>query len=369
MQREHAAKEAEILPSEGSWLESLMKAMPHGVSFHDGEGRWLLANEKTLSFFGLDDVDYRGKTSDELARASENYRDFHWECRRTDKLVWERGQACSFELEVAARNGTLRTLELTKVPLFEEDGSRRGMLVLARDITERRRFERLKAEFVSVIGHELRSPLTPISGVLSLLAGEAVRLPARIQQMVELALKNSERLMRLIDELLDVQKVADFDSEFSVRRLQLSQVVAKAIGSNRALEYYNGIEVDFVDEAPEAVVEADENRLIQVVTNLLSNAARFSPSDSSIEIRLERSDPDTVCLSVRDEGPGIPEEFQPFVFESFARAELGSPSERRGSGLALTIARLIVERLGGDIDFESSPEEGTTFYVELPTVD
>ncbi len=358
----------EVLRHERSWLESLIQAMPDGILFRDGEGQWLLANDYTLEFLGLEEVDYQGKTAEELAELGDNGRVANWDCQRTDQRAWDSGEPISFEQQVLGRDGRSHTFDMIKVPVYEPDGSRKGLLVVARDITERKRLQQLKEEFVSIVSHELRTPLTPITGVLTLLSGGAGgELPARLEKMIELALRNSHRLLYLIDDLLDIQKMSSGQMDFEIRELELAKVVRESLRINIGLEHQNGVKFAFDDPDADIFVKADKGRLIQVMTNLLSNAAKFSPPNSVVDIRIECVDEQVARVSVTDKGPGIPESFRLRVFDKFAQADSSSTRKHGGTGLGLTIAKSIVERLGGEIGFETEVGEGTSFYFELPS--
>ncbi|MGM0557464.1 MAG: PAS domain S-box protein [Myxococcota bacterium] len=242
-------------------------------------------------------------------------------------------------------------------------------LSIVQDITERRKVERLKEEFVSVVSHELRTPLTPISGVLSLLSsGRGGELSDRAQQMVDLALRNSKRLLFLIDDLLDLRKLSSDQMEFRLRALDVGAVVEDAVRVNETLgdEMNVDFEVSVLDEGLR--VRADKERLTQVLTNLMVNAAKFSPDSSTVEIRVEQRG-DCARVSVVDQGPGISEKFRPRVFEKFAQADSSSTRAHGGTGLGLSICKSIIERLDGRIDFKTEVGEGSTFFFELPRMD
>lgn len=610
----------EVLRSRRFWLETLIDALPDMICFKDAKGRWTVANQVWLEFFGLESVDYRGKTDEDVAEFSSDHREALLQCASTDEVAWDVGEDFNVEELIESDDGeNPRILDVTKVPLFESDGSRKGMVVVARDVTERRQteralrksrerlaesqriaklgnweldldtgkvvwsdetyrifglepgdgrvdlefvseflvdgwsgveadirkvlrqgeefsldhrvqtidgerriihttgritrsedgkplvitgvvqdvtevrdaeslkrrlgrildessneilvfeantltfvqanrgakenlgysdeelrqmtpmdlsptltsremfealveplrsgkkdiityegnhvrsdgssypvevslqlstsevppvflsivqditerrnVERLKEEFVSVVSHELRTPLTPISGVLSLLAsGRGGELSDRAQQMVDLALRNSNRLLYLIDDLLDLRKLSSDQMEFQIRALDIGSVVRDAVKVNQTLG--DEMDVSFeIDEKDVGLrVRGDKERLTQVLTNLMVNAAKFSPDGSTVDIVIEERD-GCARVSVVDQGPGITEEFQPRVFEKFAQADSSSTRSHGGTGLGLSISKSIVERLDGCIDFETEVGEGSTFYFELPLVD
>ncbi len=240
------------------------------------------------------------------------------------------------------------------------------VLIIARDITDLKRVERLKTEFVSTVSHELRTPLTSIRGALSLIASGALgELPPRATKLAQIGLNNSERLVRLINDLLDMEKIESGQLEFHMRPLDLPPLVQRAAEDNRAYAQQFGValEVD-VPPAP-VVVSGDGDRLLQVMTNLISNAVKFSPRDSAVTVSAGAAD-DRVWVSVRDRGPGIPPDFRSRIFGRFAQADASVTREKGGTGLGLSISKAIVERHTGRLFFEDHPQGGTVFTFELP---
>ena len=246
--------------------------------------------------------------------------------------------------------------------------AREGLFVLAVviDISERKRMDRLKDEFVSTVSHELRTPLTSIAGSLGLLVGGAAgELPEGALRLIRIAQSNSQRLVRLINDILDVEKIESGQTVFKFRRMDARALVEQAIDANRGYADGFGVRVRFDTAAPACEVYVDADRLAQVVTNLLSNAIKFSPRDNEVVVGIEDRD-GTIRITFRDRGPGIPDEFRPRIFEKFAQADATSERKNGGTGLGLSIARQIVLRLGGTIGFEDAPGGGTIFFVELP---
>jgi signal transduction histidine kinase len=233
---------------------------------------------------------------------------------------------------------------------------------------ERRRLEGLKDEFVSTVSHELRTPLTAIRGTLGLMAGGALgEVPDRWQKPLETASRSAARLGRLIDDILDIEKMAAGRLELTRVRLDMVAVVRDALTDNAG--YAGGYGVRFelnalVDLAP---VLADFDRIRQVIDNLLSNAAKYGPRRSSVDIDVT-TDGSSVTVGVRDHGEGIPADFRDRIFEPFARADSSTTRKRGGTGLGLNIARKIVEDHGGEIGFDSS-DEGTRFWFRLDSAE
>ena len=243
------------------------------------------------------------------------------------------------------------------------------VLCILRDITERKRVDRLKMEFLSVVSHELRTPLTSISGSLALMAaGVTGQLPQQAGTMIEIAHRNSARLVRLINDLLDLQKIESGTMPLHTEPVEVLPLLEQVLEANYAYGSRYGVafELEANGSARDALrVLADADRLMQVVTNLLSNAAKFSPSGSTVRVEVSRYD-GQVRVSVRDEGPGIPEEYQALIFEKFAQVDASSSRQKEGTGLGLSISKAIVEMHGGRIGFETEVGRGTTFYFDLP---
>ncbi|GIW10934.1 MAG: hypothetical protein KatS3mg061_1991 [Dehalococcoidia bacterium] len=238
------------------------------------------------------------------------------------------------------------------------------VLVIVRDITERKRVERLKNEFVSMVSHELRTPLTSIRGALGLLAGGvAGSLPPSAAHLVEIAHKNSERLVRLINDILDIEKVEAGKVQFQRVTLDLQHLVDQAIEANEGYAQQFGVRLVVIPQLPGAIVQGDPDRLMQVLTNLIANAVKFSPRGEAVTIGLQRRE-GALRVSITDRGPGIPEDFRDRVFEKFAQADPSDSRPASGSGLGLAISKAIIDRLGGRIGFETGPG-GTTFWFEL----
>lgn len=245
-------------------------------------------------------------------------------------------------------------------------GSRRMFIGIVRDISARLEVERLKSGFVSTVSHELRTPLTSISGSLGLLAGGvAGPMAPKATRLIEIAKANSERLVRLINDILDLEKAESGRLEFRLETQLVRPIVLQAIDLNRAYAQGFGVSIELDPRSEDVNVLVDRDRLVQVLTNLLSNASKFAPRGGTVTVRIS-ADHDSARISVHDDGPGIPEKFQGRLFQKFAQADDSDSRSKGGTGLGLSIVKTIVERLGGNVDFESTPDKGTTFYVNLP---
>jgi signal transduction histidine kinase len=225
---------------------------------------------------------------------------------------------------------------------------------------------RLKDEFIATVSHELRTPLTAITASLGLLAHDAeARWEPAAEQLVGIAYKNCQRLGRLVDDILDVERLEGGKVVFDFQEVDLKSLMEQVMESSRALADKAAVGV-VVRCAAQATVHADPDRLTQVFANLLSNAIKFSPPGGEVVVLLDR-DGGNARVSFRDHGPGVPPEFQHRLFERFAQAADGA--QKGGAGLGLSIAREIVQRLGGKIGFVDAPGGGAIFHVVLPVVE
>ena len=237
--------------------------------------------------------------------------------------------------------------------------------ILQSDILQLREYEQLKSDFVSTVSHELRTPLTSMRGALGLvLNGAAGPLSPQGQDLLRIANQNTERLIRLINDILDIEKIESGTITVRRDRCDLRGVLEATIAGVHGYAVEHDVRVAL--SAPKSAdVTGDRDRLIQVFTNLLSNAIKFSPADAEVGVQVE-IDGDLARVSVRDRGPGIPAEFHARIFGKFQQGESSSSRRHGGTGLGLAIARAIVERHEGHVSFHTERGVGTTFVVELP---
>jgi PAS domain S-box-containing protein len=255
---------------------------------------------------------------------------------------------------------------LVVTTMRSNSGEITGYLGIAEDITERKRVDTMKNEFVSTVSHELRTPLTSISGALGLLVGGAFGdLPDRAQQMVATAHRNSQRLGYLINDLLDIEKLAAGQLNFDLSSQPIIPLVEQAIEANQAYGVARQVKLKLVGDTPDAQVQVDSQRLMQVMANLLSNAIKFSPQGDTVTVRVETT-VQKVTVSVIDNGPGIAESFRGRIFQKFSQADGTDSRQSEGTGLGLAISRELMVRMGGSIDFESTEGAGSRFFFELP---
>jgi len=237
---------------------------------------------------------------------------------------------------------------------------------IVRDITDRRRVEMMKNEFISTVSHELRTPLTSIRGSLGLVSGGAVgEVSEKVKELLTIAGNNTERLLVLINDILDLQKIESGKMSFKFKIVDIMPLVERAIRDNDTYAAQYDVAFEIVQHDDELRVFADKDRLMQVITNLLSNATKFSPAGSKVQISVTQHE-GKIRVSITDHGAGIPEDFRHRIFEKFSQSDASDTKTKGGTGLGLSISKLIVEKHGGCINYLSEAGTGTTFYFELP---
>lgn len=277
----------------------------------------------------------------------------------------EKKKGCSQKLiSWKAKNGMYHQLEVNAEPIINDQNDVLGFRGACTDVTERINMDKTKNEFISLISHELRTPLTSISGALKLINADP-GVPSDLKQLVDIAYRNSDRLIRLINDILDIERIELGKFEIHMKTLSLNQVIKEAI--NISLQQAKKFNVTLIQPEinPLVQVNGDYDRLIQVMLNLLSNAIKFSPSQGIVNVFLDVFDT-VVRVSVSDQGPGIPSEFKGRIFGRFAQADSSNSRSREGTGLGLNICKSIIEQMGGNINFHSEVGKGSTFYFELP---
>ena len=264
------------------------------------------------------------------------------------------------------KDGTRFPVLLSVTPLYGSDGSIDGFLGIAADITERRDFDRIKNEFVSTVSHELRTPLTSIRGALGLLEGGVVgELSEGAREWIQMARVNADRLVRLINDILDLDKIETGHLQLRSERLEAGELVQAAIAEMRGMAEQAQVRLNARPSAP-LYLHADRDRLLQVFTNLLSNAIKYSPAGQPVEIRVERVAEGRMRFSITDFGPGIPAHQLDKLFGKFQQLDASDSRAKSGTGLGLAISRAIVAQHGGQMGVESTPGRGSTFHFDLP---
>lgn len=272
------------------------------------------------------------------------------------------------EHRVKTHDGTWKWIA-SHAQVSERDEEGRALRITGTnaDISERKAVENLKNEFIGTVSHELRTPLTALIGAIELLKEEyGAGAPPEAAMFLEMAAQNADRLADLVNHILDLEKVESGNLEFRMEDVPLRSFLERALNLNAPYAEQHGTRFALDDRAPGLCVRADADRLMQVMTNLLSNAAKFSPAGETVTVRT-RVQGERARIEVIDRGPGVPENFRDRIFSKFAQAAstAGAPS-KGGTGLGLAISKAIIEAMRGEIGYDSIPGRGATFYVDLP---
>lgn len=289
---------------------------------------------------------------------------FNFECEVKDglSLCFKKNS-----LEGKRKNGEKFPMEVSLSDVMIED--KKVNLLVIRDITERKKMEKMKSEFVSTVSHELRTPLTSIRGSLGLvISGKLGDIPEKANKLLEIANNNSTRLTNLINDILDLEKIKAGKYEFIYEELEINSIIDQSVVLNQSYAEQFGMKIKVIKDIGETYVKADKNRLMQVFSNLFSNAVKFSKIDGEVTIKVSK-DKGQVKVSFIDNGIGIAEDFKHKIFESFSQADSSDSRAKGGTGLGLSICKLIIENMGGKIDFTSELDKGSTFYFTLPEIE
>jgi PAS domain S-box-containing protein len=325
-----------------------------GIAQSDPEGRVLAVNRTLCDLLGYGEEEMRGRTLESFVLPADR------DVPRRD------GEAAQQRL--LRKDGRIAWADVTTTVVRDPSQEVDCLVTVVHDITEFKRIDRMKSEFVSIVSHELRTPLTSIRGSLGLVAGGvAGALPEAARNLVDIAKSNSERLIRLINDILDTEKIESGKMAFDTAELDLASLLAAALESNQGFAQQRHIALRLHAPAQPVRVVADADRLTQVVTNLLSNAIKFSPERADVDVVLSEA-AGRARVEVRDRGPGIPDEFRDRIFRKFSQADSSDSRQRGGTGLGLNISKAIVERLGGTLGFTTEVGRGSTFHFELPAL-
>ncbi|KAA0549184.1 PAS domain-containing protein [Bacillus sp. BGMRC 2118] len=343
-------------------LTTLINSMVDFVNFKDGEGRWIEANEAGLNMFQLEGVDYRGKKDSELAEYTSFYKESLMYCEVSDEEAWQNGKTTRCEERLPMPDGTFRIYDTIKVPLFYENGTRKGLVVIGRDITEKqltdeklRRTEKLSVvgELAASVGHEIRNPLTSLKGFLQMFKTDTK--DEKKKYYYSIMLDELERINHIVGELLILAK----PQKISISNHSVNTIVKDVISLLETQANMNNVTLHY-NEKENQIIECSDNLLKQLFINVIKNAIEASTPNGEVNVAIKRQSPEEICVSIIDNGVGFSEDFLTRIGEPFYS------SKEKGTGLGLTVSMKIVEQHGGSMKFHSEKELGTTVEIILP---
>lgn len=284
-----------------------------------------------------------------------------------EQLIKNEGGLYSIS-ENITKEGNIILCEWFNTPLIDENGEVIGIASLAQDVTERVRIDKMKRDFVSIVSHELRTPLTAIRGALGLILGGAIgKAPPKINELIQIADDNTERLLHIINDILDIDKIESGVIEYVFNNIPVMELVDRAVTNNNSYAQQYDVTLKVTERLDNSYINADSNRLMQVLDNLVSNAIKFSPKGETVDLSVTRHGKN-IRIAVSDHGPGIPKDFQDKLFDKFTQADFSNTRGASGAGLGLNIAKAVIEHHNGHISFNTAADRGTTFYFDLPEV-
>ncbi|BBW96912.1 ATP-binding protein [Geobacillus icigianus] len=342
-------------------LLTLINSMPDFVCFKDSEGRWLRVNDFGRRLYGLEQIDYIGKTDRELGERMPFFQKAFEQCIESDREAWESGTVTRREESFETPDGEMKTFDVIKVPLFEENGKRKGLLTIGRDITQQKRAEELlrKKEKLSVLGelaagiaHEIRNPLTSMKGFIQVMQ-ETREVNDHYMRIM---LSELDRINQIVSELLVLAKPQSHDYRPFLLGEALSYVIS-LIGHEATL---TNVSVSVHNNAPKAYVHGDQNQIVQVLLNIMKNAVEAMPNGGTLYVRVSEAE-GSVCIDIADTGIGIPKERLQKIGEPFFTLK------EKGMGLGLTTSMKIVQEHKGTMRIESEVGKGTVVHLTFPS--
>jgi PAS domain S-box-containing protein len=351
----------------GRKLALFAERSPIAVFELDADGKVLSVNPAAENLFGFTAAEMSGHPGTEFMFPAEFKPELE---SRWLTFVRDRKPIFGLRFNNTRRDGSEVICEWNLTPLVNPEDQVVSVIIQGRDITQQLEAERIKQEFTSTLSHELRTPLTSIIGSLQLInSGVMGDIEKDILELTTIAERNGQRLLDLINDILDVEKIESGKLTLVLEPVDLGELVAESLTLNRAFAERFKVRLVASGEPCSVKVNADRKRALQIMTNLLSNAAKFSTEGSAVEVTIETAGLDMVRVGVHDTGPGIPENFRSRIFGRFAQADMSHTRQIGGTGLGLAICKRLVEMMGGRIGFSDRTAGGTTFWFELPKHD
>lgn len=351
----HLANRIETVITQRNEYEAVLASMVEGVVAVDMDERILSVNQAAAMILNLSSPDMKGRSVQELSRNRELHQ-FVSETLAGEKLM--EGDIQLYEEE--------RTVHTQSIPLRDSGDARIGTLLVLNDVTELRRLENVRQDFVANVSHEIKTPLTAIKGfVETLLHGDDTR-PEDVRRFHEIINKHVDRLNAIVEDLLALARVEQPGQENEVRleKHRVRDLLESAVQVVLAKADAKKIDLN-ISCVPDLSVRIDAALIDQAVVNLIDNAIKYSPANSAVSVVAERNS-EGLHIGVRDSGQGIPRKHLPRLFERFYRADKSRSRKQGGTGLGLAIVKHIVQAHGGFVSVDSTPGTGSTFTIHLP---
>ena len=361
---ERTKAEAALRHSEEQ-LRLIADGLPVLIAYIDQEQHYRFNNQAYQTWLGLSPQDINGCHVLQV-HGLEEYQQIQPYIEQA-----LRGAAVTYERDLVLQDGCVHSLNITYIPHIQGQQKIKGFFALTSDISDRKAMERMKDEFISVVSHELRTPLTSIHSSLKILAtGKLGSLPGQGARMLQIADQQTDRLVHLVNNVLDLQRIQSGKITMNKQACQAGELITEAVQAMKTLAQEKGIQLSF--QPADFIVWADRDYILQTLTNLVGNAIKFSPRNSTVELSAKIDSPTKhqsasyITFAVKDRGQGIPQDRLEKIFERFQQVDSSDSRKKGGTGLGLAICRQIIEGHGGQIWAESCLEQGSTFYFTLP---
>lgn len=369
-------------------MKTIINTSPDIICYKDELGRWIEAN-KTLKDIINCEENIIGKSDLDLMKLMPEMADEFRICYETDKEIWKNRSVKTVEEMFKLKDGTYQTFDVIKVPLYKKDGSKKGIAVIGRDITDKKkaeeirkesekdkknlkelqRYNEIRTDFFANLSHELRTPLNLILSAIRLVEisnDDYTDLSKeKIDKYINIMRQNSFRLIRLINNLIDITKLEDGYLELNLCEKNIVSIVEEITLSISHVAEEKQISLIFDTDIEEKYTVCDEDKIERIILNLMSNAIKFTPKGGEIRVEIEEKNKG-VEISVSDTGIGIPVESQECVFERFIQVDKTLSRKNEGSGIGLSLVKAFVEMHNGTIKIDSEYKNGAKFIMNLP---
>ncbi len=328
-------------------LAAVLEGMTEGVIVIDKMMKIKLINTSACRMFGTTPAEFLGKLLIEVIR-HPNIGD------------WVKDRRSNLEFELAGRK------YLAHGTLLERDDIGSGIVIVVTDVTDYKRLEGIRQDFVANVSHELKTPLSAIIGYTQAIHDEQYHGQEQLRDFLERIRRQSERMDRIVSDLLTLSALETGSYQFNPRQNRLAEMVERAVDNVQQQVSQKQQDLKIRQPLPEIMVSADDDKLIQALTNLLDNASKYTPTKGTIELSAELKE-NKIRLTVSDTGPGITSDHLPRLFERFYRVDKGRSREVGGTGLGLAIVKHIIEMHRGTVGVSSQLGKGSAFWIEFPT--